>query len=97
MMKLDRKDIHLINRHSNWSENKIDNALKEHVYNDLQSWQKLLKVFFLGLGVSFTVLGVIFFFAYNWNDLDKFIKLGIVEALVFISVSVVLFTKINET
>jgi len=97
MMKLDRKDIHLINRHSNWSENDIDKALKENVYNDLKSWVKFLKILFITLGLSFTLLGLIFFFVYNWNNLDKFIKFVLVEALLITSISVVLFTKINET
>ena len=30
-------------------------------------------------GIGFTVAGIIFFFAYNWDELPKFAKLGMVE------------------
>lgn len=44
------------------------------------------------LGAGFTVCGIFFFFAYNWADMHRFVKLGIIEALIaglviFISVT----------
>jgi len=93
MTKIDREDIQIISRHSNWSKESVDKILKKEIYNDKESWQKFLKLFFISLGISFTTAGIIFFFAYNWADLNKFIKIGLIESLIIITASVVLFSK----
>lgn len=83
MKKFQREDIQIIARNSNWSEEGIQEVLDEDVYNDKLSWQKFLRLFFISFGVAFTLAGIIFFFAYNWDKLDKFFKIGIVEVLLF--------------
>ena len=95
MTKIDREDIHIINRHSNWSEKSINNLLKKEIYTTATSWQKFLRLFFITLGIGFTTTGVLFFFAYNWADLHKFIKIGIIETLIVSLIAIVLFSKIN--
>lgn len=95
MKNIQREDIYILNRHSNLSEESIDSALKEHVYNDKAAWQKFLRLLFISLGVGFTVLGIVFFFAYNWADLHKFTKLGLTEGLIIATTSLVLLLKIN--
>ncbi|MBC8109890.1 MAG: DUF2157 domain-containing protein [Verrucomicrobia bacterium] len=92
-----REDIHLISKHSNWSESGVEQALKANVYNNSQAWKRFLKLFFMGFGVCFTALGIIFFFAYNWNDLPKFVKIGMTEVLIITTTALVLFSKINTT
>ena len=95
MEKIQREDIHIISRHSNLTEEGVVKALKDNVYNDKEAWQKFLRLFFITLGVGFTLAGIIFFFAYNWADLHKFAKIGIAEGLVVATVSLVLFSKMN--
>lgn len=95
MTKIEREDIQIIAKHSNWSEKGIENILKKNIYNDKESWQKFLKLFFISLGVGFTTAGIIFFFAYNWADLNKFVKIGLVEGLIIIYILVILFSKIS--
>ena len=95
MTKIEREDIHIITRHSNWSEKSIDNILKKNIYSDKESWHKFLRLFFISLGVGFTTAGIIFFCAYNWADLHKFIKIGLIEGLIIISTLVILFSKIS--
>ena len=95
MEKIEREDIQIITRNSNWSEKSIDNILKKNIYSDKESWQKFLRLFFISLGVGFTTAGIIFFFAYNWADLHKFIKIGLIEGLIIISTLVILFSKIS--
>jgi uncharacterized membrane protein len=95
MTKIEREDIQIITRHSNWSEKSIDNILKKNIYSDKESWHKFLRLFFISLGVGFTTAGIIFFFAYNWADLHKFIKIGLIEGLIIISTLVILFSKIS--
>lgn len=93
MKKTRREDIHIISRHSNWSAQDIDQVLHAEVYSSRVSWLKFLKLFFLGLGVSFTLAGIIFFFAYNWQELHKFTKLGLLQGLLIVLILIVLFTK----
>jgi uncharacterized membrane protein len=95
MTKLKREDIHLISRHSNWSEKGVRATLKETVYTDTTTWHTFLRLFFISLGVGFTVAGILFFFAYNWADLHKFIKIGLIEGLVVILTLVIVFSKIK--
>jgi uncharacterized membrane protein len=95
MTKIEREDIQIITRHSNWSEKSIDNILKKNIYSDKESWHKFLRLFFISLGVGFTTAGIIFFFAYNWADLHRFIKIGLIEGLIIISTLVILFSKIS--
>jgi hypothetical protein len=73
MKNIQREDIHILSRHSNLQERSVNQALKEHVYNDKTAWQQFFRLFFLSLGVGFTVAGIAFFFAYNWADLHKFV------------------------
>ncbi|WP_257669806.1 DUF2157 domain-containing protein [Parapedobacter tibetensis] len=95
MKDIQREDIHIISRHSNLTEQGIDSVLKEKVYNDKEAWQKFLRLFFITLGVGFTVSGIVFFFAYNWEDLHKFAKIGITEGLIIAITSLALLPKIN--
>ncbi len=93
---MNREEIHIIARNSNWPVNSVDEALKKSTYSDSQAWRKFLQVLLISLGMGFTVSGIIFFFAYNWADLHKFAKLGMTQGLLVILTSFVLFSKLNE-
>lgn len=95
MSKIEREDIQIISRHSNWSEESIDKILKQKIYNNKASWQKFLSLFFMSLGIGFTTAGIIFFFAYNWAGLHKFFKIGLIEGLILITILTVAFSKIG--
>lgn len=92
---MQREDIHIIGRHSNLTEKGIAKALKENVYNERETWQKFFQLFFISLGVGFTVSGIVFFFAYNWADLHKFVKIGLTEGVLIATTILVLLPKIN--
>ncbi|MTI30112.1 DUF2157 domain-containing protein, partial [Xanthovirga aplysinae] len=70
---------------------------KKNIYNDLGAWKKFLQFFSISIGIGFTTAGIIFFFAYNWADLHKFIKIGLIEGLIIITTAIVLFSKISLT
>lgn len=97
MKDIQREDIHIISRHSDIDEEGISQVLTENIYNNRETWQKFLRLFFITLGVGFTVSGIIFFFAYNWADLNKFAKIGLTELLIVATTAVVLFAKITKT
>ena len=66
---------------------------RQALYANKKEWNRFLSIFLLAAGIGFTVPGIIFFFAYNWNDLPKFAKLGIVEVLLVSSVLLTVFTR----
>ncbi|MEH0157202.1 DUF2157 domain-containing protein [Limibacter armeniacum] len=96
MPRTKRDEIHIISRNSNWSATGVEKALKEEVYNGANSWKKFLKLLLVSLGVGFTVAGTVFFFAYNWTELPKFAKLGMVEVGVLITVLLFFVAKLNQ-
>ena len=81
MDKLDRRDIEWIAGNSNWSQEGVSKSLEEGLYSDRTAWRSFLSHAFLGLGVSFTLAGIFFFFAYNWEQLHRFAKLGLLQGL----------------
>ncbi|KUJ50648.1 DUF2157 domain-containing protein [Chryseobacterium sp. JAH] len=97
MKDIQREDIHIISRHSDMDEEGIAQILTENIYNNRYNWQKFLRLFFITLGIGFTVSGIIFFFAYNWADLNKFAKIGLTELLVIATTSFVLFAKTSKS
>ncbi|MBO4530387.1 MAG: DUF2157 domain-containing protein [Paludibacteraceae bacterium] len=48
---------------------------------DGQKWLKFAEVLTLTLGAGFLLCGIIFFFAFNWEVIHRFAKMGIVLAL----------------
>ncbi len=90
---LKRQIIHLFSRHSHWSAAGVEAAFKEqNVYADKKDWKLFLNIFLTGLGASFMIAGIVFFFAFNWDHLHKFAKLGIIQLLmVCLAVWILLF------
>lgn len=96
MTKIDREDLQLISRHSNLSEKGIEKILKEQIYSDQNDWRQFLKLVMISLGVGFTAFGILFFFAYNWADLHKFVKLGLIEAIIICLTIGILSARLNK-
>jgi len=66
---------------------------RQALYANKRQWNQFLSIFLLAAGIGFTVTGIIFFFAYNWDELPKFAKLGMVEVLLATSVLLAVFTR----
>ncbi len=96
MANITREDIQIINNHSNWSEKGIAKTLKQNVYNTAFAWHGFLKLFLLCLGVSFITFGILFFFAYNWENLHKFVKIGLIEGLIIAITLIILYSRMNQ-
>ncbi|WP_439881160.1 DUF2157 domain-containing protein [Pontibacter sp. MBLB2868] len=96
--EINRALIHIIARHSNWKAAGIDARLRQmEVYPTSRNWAAFIRLFLLGIGASFTIAGIIFFFAYNWADMHKFLKLGLLELLLLATTAAALFTHLNQT
>jgi uncharacterized membrane protein len=95
--KITRPLIHIISRFSNWQASDIEISFRENdIYANQNDWSKFIKTFLMSLGIAFLVSGVIFFFAYNWASLHKFIKLGLVQVLLIAMVGVAVFSKLDK-
>ena len=81
-MKIQRELLYIIARTVRIPEKVGAELLDKHVRPDRLEWQRFLEIVFLTMGVGFLVIGIVFFFAYNWEDLHKFLKFGIAELLV---------------
>ncbi len=92
-----RENIYRVNRHSNLKEKTVQKFLTDHVYAGKPGWNSFLKIFLLSLGAGFTVAGIVFFFAYNWEDLHKFAKLGLAEMTFVVASACIFISKFNET
>lgn len=95
MSKIQRTDIHLVSRHSDMPDEILQKALEDNVYHHRADWHQFIRYFLLTLAVGFAVSGVVFFFAYNWDDLHKFVKIGIIEGLIICCMVVVFLPKTN--
>ena len=95
MKTINREDLQIISRHSDCTESDLSKILEHKIYNNKEDWQQFLQLFFISLGVSFTIAGILFFFAYNWADLHKFVKIGLIESLIIILTLVAVFAKIK--
>lgn len=91
-----RNVIQIISRHSNWSAPAIKRQLAtEKIYADKSAWAKFIDLTLLSLGAAFSLAGVIFFLAYNWHLMHKFLKLGLVQGLVIVVVCLLLMVKLK--
>ncbi|MEM6319500.1 MAG: DUF2157 domain-containing protein [Bacteroidota bacterium] len=88
--------IHTISRYSNWSAESINQFFHtQRIYADQRSWRDFIRLLLVGGGVAFLVSGIIFFFAYNWAAMHKFIKLGLVQGVLILLVLASIFLKID--
>ena len=43
-----------------------------------KAWEKFLDIGLLVIGAAFLISGIFFFFAYNWSDMHRFLRFGVV-------------------
>ena len=92
-----RSLIHSIAKYSTWKPVGISERLNNSgIYAQRAEWERFVYFSLLSLGVCFTVAGVIFFFAFNWAELHKFVKLGIVQGALAVCIGLVLLSKIDQ-
>ncbi len=48
---------------------------------DRAAWRAFADRMLLLLGLAFLLTGIVFFFAYNWASMHRFVKLGLIEAV----------------
>lgn len=88
---MNRDDIHLFGTHSNINSNDCQQLLESEVYETPNTWRKFIKIILISFGVGFLLSGIIFFFAYNWDNIGKIQKIIITQSLVPIGILIYLF------
>ncbi|MCU0439140.1 MAG: DUF2157 domain-containing protein [Raineya sp.] len=79
---VDRELLHLLSTKNHIDEKLLEEAFVEsETYPTKEKWVLWLERFILGVGISFLLSGIGFFLAYNWTDLHKFAKLGLVQVV----------------
>ena len=63
---------------------------------DAKAWLRFLQVFTLTLGSGLMLAGIIFFFAYNWELMHRFVKLGIAVTLILAVFAVSMTVKMSD-
>lgn len=81
-----RQQIHLLGTHGDMSKPAALHLLQRFVYPGTTAWMHFLRYVLLAMGLGFLLTGIVFFFAYNWADLHRYAKLGIVGGLLLLSV-----------
>ena len=75
---LQRETLHLLAEHIKISENEWkDTFLEAEIYPKKMQWWSFIEKLTLSVGIGMFLAGIIFFLAYNWSDLHKFVKLAL--------------------
>ncbi len=86
-MRSPRKQILDWAEHGQLSEGSLCEALKLTEADPAPTdWRSFFDHLMLWLGSIFMAVGVIFFFAYNWQEMGRYAKFGLVEILILIAV-----------
>ncbi len=59
------------------------------------SWKSFLQNMLLAYGSLFLLCGIIFFFAYNWNEMGKFLKLGSIQFFIILTAGYAFYKKLK--
>lgn len=95
MEELNKQDLDVLAKEGQLSPPDIKVLLESLFYKSKSEWVSFLKLLFLSLGSGLMCAGVIFFFAFNWDELHKFVKLVIAIVLLLGSILPVLFLRLK--
>jgi len=90
------EQLESIVRYSNLNAATIQRIQQKYFLPDKLSWMKFIRIIFLILGAGFSIAGVVFFFAFNWDAMPKFLKLGVVQGLVVVTAALWFIKKLPE-
>lgn len=63
---------------------------------DAKAWMRFVQAFTLTLGSGLMLAGIIFFFAYNWALMHRWVKMGIAVALILAVFAVAIKVKMSD-
>ncbi len=63
---------------------------------DRQGWARFIDYLLLALGALFFVAGLFFFVAYNWEDLPRFARFGVLEAAIVVVAAIAQWSGLSR-
>ncbi|MEC4114789.1 DUF2157 domain-containing protein [Myroides pelagicus] len=94
--KIDKQDLYLLKQHSAIDQDQLQEITNKESYAGLGDWKRFIKYFILLMGSGLLISGIVFFFAYNWNDLPAFAKFAIVLLLIGVCVVVSVTNRLSS-
>lgn len=84
-------------RQDHWPPAALDQALTliDH-YPRRTEWQQFINLVLLVLASALGVSGIFFFFAFNWNGLHRFAKLGVIEATLLVALGLAAYYRLDH-
>ena len=95
MSEISKKDVRNIAKHTNWQKKDIALFLNQYVYPSKKDWINFSTLTSLTLGIGLFAIGVVFFFAYNWQAIPSYGKLSIILVLIGIFSLISIHPKIQ--
>ncbi len=81
------RELHRLAQAGNWSPATLERALAvAGCLPDKSDWQRFINTMLLLMGAALALAGIIFFFAYNWAAMGRFIKFAVLEAVLVATV-----------
>jgi len=94
---VDRSLLQLLAKHADFKTEDLKLTFrKANLFPSEKAWLWISSRFFMGGGLLLVLSGIIYFFAFNWNDLHKFAKLGIVEGAIILISLLILLVKMSD-
>jgi hypothetical protein len=79
------------------SANALDRALALAGYTPtLPDWRHFVDILLLLLGAALSLSGVFFFFAYNWADMPRLAKFGLIEGAIVLAVALAAYRGLGS-
>jgi uncharacterized membrane protein len=89
--------LRLLAKNGLLNEKDLNQALSLAGYRpDRAAWSWFINYALLLLGTAFILSGIFFFFAYNWNDLNRFVKFGVIEAAIVAAIGVTYYQGLDR-
>ncbi|WP_276133861.1 DUF2157 domain-containing protein [Polluticoccus soli] len=93
-----RETTRIVARHSNMSRPTGEALYKKYsLFADGNDWRRFVPIALLSIGAALTLSGIVFFFAYNWQDLPKAAKIAMVQVLMIATACYGIFSSGNKT
>src|SRR5215211_8628498 len=61
----------------------------------LPDWRRFVDILLLLLGAALGLSGVFFFFAYNWADMPRLAKFGVIEGAIVLAVALAAYRGLS--
>jgi len=79
------------------SADALDRALALAGYTPtLPDWRRFVDILLLLLGAALSLSGIFFFFAYNWADMPRLAKLGLIEGAIVLAVALATYRGLGS-